>query len=147
MIAIKNVHYAKGTLLTYDSIRLSEGPWNRQAYHDASEREARRGRSRKLNYISASAPRVSQGLRTAEESELIHEPVLQKETEYKTEVSTEPRAEQASVEVKKSENNLLGQPESFGTQDQSMVNEVTATVSEEKNPTSDPTTRFDLIKK
>jgi hypothetical protein len=60
-IAVKNVHYAKGTLLDYDGVYLSEGGWPRQAYKDAAQCEHSRGKSRPLNYASARAPRVSHG--------------------------------------------------------------------------------------
>jgi outer membrane protein TolC len=60
-VAIKNVHYSKGTLLDYDGVMLSESSWPGKAYADASRREARRGRPLELNYTSARAPLVSQG--------------------------------------------------------------------------------------
>ncbi|NOY30742.1 MAG: TolC family protein, partial [Planctomycetes bacterium] len=60
-VAIKNVHYAKGTLLDYDGVTLSEGRWPRQAYRDAARRESLRGKPRPLNYSSAHSPRVSRG--------------------------------------------------------------------------------------
>jgi outer membrane protein TolC len=60
-IAIKNVHYAKGTLLDYDGVLLSEGGWPAKAYADAAERDALRGKPRPLNYASARAPIVSDG--------------------------------------------------------------------------------------
>jgi outer membrane protein TolC len=61
-VALKNVHYAKGTLLDFDGVHLAEGPWVSDAYADATERAARRGRPRPLNYASARAPRVSRGV-------------------------------------------------------------------------------------
>jgi outer membrane protein TolC len=60
-IAIKNVHYAKGTLLDYDGVILGESAWPAKAYADAAEREATRGRPKPLNYVSARAPVVSRG--------------------------------------------------------------------------------------
>ncbi|MCG8449609.1 MAG: TolC family protein, partial [Pirellulales bacterium] len=60
-IAVKNVHFAKGTLLDYDGVYLSEGGWPRQAYQDAAQREKSRGRRKQLNYASARAPHVSYG--------------------------------------------------------------------------------------
>ena len=60
-IAIKNVHYAKGTLLEYDGVTLSESGWPAKAYADASERERLRGKPLPLNYASARAPVVSAG--------------------------------------------------------------------------------------
>jgi outer membrane protein TolC len=60
-VAIKNVHFSKGTLLDYDGVMLSESGWPQKAYSDAAKREASRGKPRPLNYASASAPLVSQG--------------------------------------------------------------------------------------
>lgn len=60
-IAVKNVHFSKGTLLDYDGIYLSEGGWPAAAYRDAGRREARRGKPRPLNYASSCAPRVAYG--------------------------------------------------------------------------------------
>ena len=39
-LAIKNVHYDKGTLLAYYQIYMAEGAWPKAAYHDAAERRA-----------------------------------------------------------------------------------------------------------
>lgn len=60
-IAVKNVHFAKGTLLDYDGVYLSEGGWPEMAYRDAAERKYLSGEKRPLNYASAQAPRVSYG--------------------------------------------------------------------------------------
>ncbi len=60
-VAIKNVHYSKGTLLDYDGVVLSESAWPQKAYADAAQRESTRGKPWPLNYASASAPLVSQG--------------------------------------------------------------------------------------
>ena len=60
-VAVKNVHFAKGTLLAYDGVYLSEGGWPQMAYQDAAERNRLRGQRRALNYASAKAPRVSHG--------------------------------------------------------------------------------------
>jgi outer membrane protein TolC len=60
-VATKNVHFVKGTLLEYDGVYLAEGPWPGAAYHDAAEREARRGRPIPLNY-SSSTQAVSRGI-------------------------------------------------------------------------------------
>jgi len=61
-IALKNVHYAKGTLLDYDGVFLSEGGWPRMAYQDAARLESLRGRPKPMNYSSANTPRVSRGV-------------------------------------------------------------------------------------
>lgn len=60
-VATKNVHFVKGTLLEYDGVYLSEGPWPCQAYEDAAEIEGLRGDPRPLNYASSQAPVVSWG--------------------------------------------------------------------------------------
>ena len=60
-VAIKNVHFAKGTLLDYDGVYLSEGGWTAKAYQDAAERKRRRGRRIAINYASSLAPKVSYG--------------------------------------------------------------------------------------
>ncbi len=61
VLASKNVHFVKGTLLDYDGIYLAEGPWPGEAYLDAAKREAQRGKVRPLNYASRQAPVVSRG--------------------------------------------------------------------------------------
>jgi outer membrane protein TolC len=60
-LAIKNVHFVKGTLLEYDGVYLAEGPWPGEAYHDSAKREASRSRPVPLNYASSQTPRVSRG--------------------------------------------------------------------------------------
>ena len=60
-IALKNVHYTKGTLLEFDGVHLAEGPWPSKAYSDASELRSRRGDRKPLNYASRQAPVVSRG--------------------------------------------------------------------------------------
>ncbi|MEX2092158.1 MAG: TolC family protein [Pirellulales bacterium] len=60
-IATKNVHYVKGTLLDYDGVYLTEGPWSGAAYKDAADLAALRGKPRKLNYASSRAPVVGWG--------------------------------------------------------------------------------------
>lgn len=60
-LALKNVHFVKGTLLDYDGVYLSEGPWPGKAYADADARDERRGAPRPLNYASSRAPVVACG--------------------------------------------------------------------------------------
>ena len=60
-VAIKNVHFSKGTLLEYDGVYLAEGAWPEKAYHDAAALERRRGRPRRMSYASSLAPVVSRG--------------------------------------------------------------------------------------
>ena len=38
MLAIRDVHKAKGSLLEYDGVSLAEGPWSDEAYRDALQR-------------------------------------------------------------------------------------------------------------
>ena len=47
-LAIKNVHFEKGSLLDYNEVHLTEGPWPAKAYRDADKHRAsvpRLGRS------------------------------------------------------------------------------------------------------
>jgi outer membrane protein TolC len=60
-LALKNVHFVKGTLLDYDGVHLSEGPWPGEAYVDAARREASRSVPVPMNYASARAAVVSAG--------------------------------------------------------------------------------------
>jgi len=61
-VAIKNVHYSKGTLLEFDGVYLAEGAWPGKAYADAADLASRRGRARPLNYASSRAPVLSRGI-------------------------------------------------------------------------------------
>lgn len=61
-LAIKNVHLLKGSLLDFNQVYLSEGPWPGQAYYDAARRDAsRRTPPRPLNYILHRPAPVSWG--------------------------------------------------------------------------------------
>lgn len=60
-LAVKNVHFVKGTLLDYDGVFLTEGPWPGEAYRDAADLESMRGKPRPLNYASQRAPVVGWG--------------------------------------------------------------------------------------
>ncbi|MFT5527331.1 MAG: outer membrane protein TolC [Pirellulaceae bacterium] len=42
-LALKNVHYEKGSLLTYNNVMTSEARWSGKAYQDANERDNLRG--------------------------------------------------------------------------------------------------------
>lgn len=48
-LAIKNVHFSKGTLLEYNGVKLAEGGWDPHAYADAIELSKRFGK-RELDY-------------------------------------------------------------------------------------------------
>ena len=50
MIAIRNVHFEKGSLLDFRQVYLAEGPWPQKAYHDAGQRERLRGKPHNLDY-------------------------------------------------------------------------------------------------
>jgi len=60
-LAVRNVHFEKGTLLDYCGVMLAEGPWPDKAYVDAGRRERFRGRPRPLNYVLDHPPVVSRG--------------------------------------------------------------------------------------
>lgn len=61
-IAVKNVHFEKGSLLDFNEIYLSEGPWPGKAYSDASRRDAHTRDAGRLNYIfKKQQPPVSAG--------------------------------------------------------------------------------------
>jgi outer membrane protein TolC len=52
MVAIKNVHLEKGSLLDYNEVHLAEGDWPAKAYYDAARRERlRMGPSRLENFV------------------------------------------------------------------------------------------------
>ncbi len=59
-LAIKNLHFVKGSLLDYNDIFLAEGPWPGKAYKDAESRKSR-WHSQELNYIIKQPPPISQG--------------------------------------------------------------------------------------
>ncbi|HUG69028.1 MAG TPA: TolC family protein [Pirellulaceae bacterium] len=61
-LAIKNVHLQKGSLLDYNEVYLSEGPWPGKAHYDAARLdESRRNSPRLLNYIIAGPRPLSRG--------------------------------------------------------------------------------------
>jgi hypothetical protein len=60
-LAIRNVHFEKGSLLEYCDIALTEGPWPRKAYYDAAQRERLRARSRRVDFTIRRPTVVSQG--------------------------------------------------------------------------------------
>ena len=62
MLAIKQVHYAKGSLLDYNEIYLSEGPWPHKAYHGAIERDKLRMKSWQLDNFVLRSHKVSRGI-------------------------------------------------------------------------------------
>lgn len=60
-VAVKNVHYEKGSLLDYNNIFLAEGPWPGKAYQDAATRESLQLPPGPLNYIMSRPLIVSEG--------------------------------------------------------------------------------------
>lgn len=60
-LAIRQVHFAKGSLLDYDSVALSEGPWSQAAIRDAARRGAQRRRMSVLTDFLMPARRLSDG--------------------------------------------------------------------------------------
>ena len=59
-MAIRSVHYEKGSLLEYCDICLSEGGWPTKAYRDAARREGHRGADKSIDYILRTPPVVAQ---------------------------------------------------------------------------------------
>lgn len=59
--AIAQVHFRKGSLLQYNSIKLAEGPWPKKAYWDALGHARRRDASHYLDYGWTRPGVVSQG--------------------------------------------------------------------------------------
>jgi outer membrane protein TolC len=57
-LAVKNIHFEKGSILEYANVSLAEGPSVPEAYADAARRAARRGRV--LDYVCRDAV-ISQG--------------------------------------------------------------------------------------
>jgi hypothetical protein len=60
-LAIKNVHFEKGSLLDHNEVYLAEGPWPAKAYDDADRRAAWHRRIWPLNYVFKEGPRLSTG--------------------------------------------------------------------------------------
>jgi hypothetical protein len=61
-LAVRDVHFQKGSLLDYCGVSLAEGPWPGKAYFDADERERLRGRPLRMSYAMNRPPVVSQGV-------------------------------------------------------------------------------------
>ncbi len=61
-LAIKNVQFEKGSLLSYNNIYLEEGGWPAKAYIDADERERLLGRVRKIAHAPEYTGNLSQGV-------------------------------------------------------------------------------------
>lgn len=60
--AITQVHFRKGSLLTYDGVYLAEGPWSAKAYFDATRRARARDAGFYLDYGFTRPRVISQGV-------------------------------------------------------------------------------------
>jgi len=60
-LAIVDIHTQKGSLLEYDGITLSEGPWASKAYIDAQKRARIREKGRYMNYGFTRPNVISEG--------------------------------------------------------------------------------------
>jgi outer membrane efflux protein len=60
-LAIKNVHFEKGSLLDHDEVYLAEGPWPSKAYDDADRHAKWHRQIWPLNYAFTEGPRLSTG--------------------------------------------------------------------------------------
>ncbi len=60
-LAIRNVHFEKGSLLDYCDVSLAEGAWPDKAYRDAMRRAEHRGHEKSIDYAFAVPPVVSAG--------------------------------------------------------------------------------------
>ena len=78
-IAIKDIQLRKGSLLEYNGIYLSEGPWPEKAYFDAQGHARRRSASRQINYAYTRPGVISRGAVTQNESEEIFGEVIEEE--------------------------------------------------------------------
>lgn len=61
-LAVKDVHQEKGSLLEFNNIELSEGPWPDQAYQNARKQAHRRMLAHKLDYGITLPRPVSRGI-------------------------------------------------------------------------------------
>ncbi len=90
-LSLLAVHYAKGTLLDYVGVSLSEGPWSAAAYRSAAK-ESRRFAPRMLDYCITEPCPVSRGpyqqhVLPRDESEIVPLPPA---TEEPTPIAPEP---------------------------------------------------------
>ncbi len=61
MFAISHLHFRKGSLLEYNGVYLTEGPWPQKAYFDALRRARARDAGLYLNYGMTNPPVFSRG--------------------------------------------------------------------------------------
>jgi hypothetical protein len=60
-LAIMTLHYRKGSLLEYNNVCLTEGPWPGKAYYDAKRRARERAAGHYFNYGYTLPEDVSKG--------------------------------------------------------------------------------------
>jgi len=70
MLAIRDVHFAKGSLLDYDGVSLAEGPWTAEAHFDALER-SRHFAPAAIDYGLCQPPPVSLGAYQQDATEVL----------------------------------------------------------------------------
>lgn len=79
-LAIKSVHFEKGSLLDYNNVSLSEGPWPNKAYFDAQRRAHRRLAAQEIDYGFTKPQVISAGSYRQQtemvEGEVIHEGMM-----------------------------------------------------------------------
>jgi outer membrane protein TolC len=73
MLGIRQVHFAKGSLLDYDEVSLAEGPWSSAAYRDALER-SRHFKERDIDYGLRRPLPVSRGAYQQQSPEVLPMP-------------------------------------------------------------------------
>ncbi len=61
-VAIMNLNYRKGSLLEYNGVTLSEGPWPSKAYFDANTRAQERDAGHYVNYKMTEPRVISRGV-------------------------------------------------------------------------------------
>ncbi|QDT87956.1 Outer membrane efflux protein [Gimesia chilikensis] len=61
-LAVKNVQFEKGSLLSYNNIFLAEGGWPQKAYMDAAERDRLKGRVRNIAAAPLYTGEISRGV-------------------------------------------------------------------------------------
>jgi len=69
-VALRNVHFEKGSLLDYCGVGLSEGPWPRKAYLDAANRDRRRLLRMRIDYRLDGPNVVSTGTEPTEDDNM-----------------------------------------------------------------------------
>lgn len=62
MFAISHLHFRKGSLLEYNGVYLTEGPWPQKAYFDALRRARARDAGTYMNYGMTNPPVFSRGV-------------------------------------------------------------------------------------